>query len=308
MQSTNHILMIRPVAFTFNAQTASNNSFQIPNLANSQTQTLALQEFDEFVKKLTEVGVNITVIDDTLEPHTPDSIFPNNWISFHNNGLIAVYPMFAPNRRAERRFDVLDKLGDLFNLDEIQDYTASEKDNQFLEGTGSMVLDRENKICYACLSPRTDKSLLERFCNDLGYHLVHFIANDEKGNAIYHTNVVVSVTSNFMIICTECIPNKAEVATILASTKKQVIEISLAQLNQFAGNVLEVLGTDNKKYLVMSEQAYKAYNQDQIAEIEKYNEILHAPLYHIESNGGGSARCMMAEIFLTPKAKPAESK
>jgi hypothetical protein len=300
--------MIRPVAFTFNVQTASNNSFQIPNLANSQTQTLALQEFDEFVKKLTEVGVNITVIDDTLEPHTPDSIFPNNWISFHNNGLIAVYPMFAPNRRFERRFDVLDKLGDLFNLDEIQDYTASEKNNQFLEGTGSMVLDRENKICYACLSPRTEKSLLEKFCNDFGYHLVHFTANDANGNAIYHTNVEMSITSNFMIICKECIPNKAELAAILASTKKQVIEISLAQLNQFAGNVLEVLGTGNKKYLVMSEQAFKAYNQDQIAEIEKYNEILHAPLYNIESNGGGSARCMMAEIFLTPKAKPAEDK
>lgn len=308
MQSTNHLLMIRPVAFTFNLQTASNNSFQNPNVANSQTQTLALQEFDNFVQKLTEVGVNVTVINDTLEPHTPDSIFPNNWISFHNNGLIAVYPMFAPNRRAERRFDVLDKLGDLFTLDEIQDYTASEKDNQFLEGTGSMVLDRENKICYACLSPRTDKSLLKKFCADFGYQLVDFIANDANGNAIYHTNVVMSVTSNFMIICTECIPNKAEVAAILASTKKQVIEISLAQLNQFAGNVLEVLGTDNKKYLVMSEQAFKAYTSSQIAEIEKHNTILQVPLYTIESNGGGSARCMMAEIFLTPKAKSVEGK
>lgn len=308
MQSTNHLLMIRPVAFTFNAQTAVNNLFQNTNIPNSQTQTLALQEFDNFVQKLTQAGVNVTVINDTLEPHTPDSIFPNNWISFHNNGLIAVYPMFAPNRRAERRFDVLDKLGDLFTLDEIQDYTASEKDNQFLEGTGSMVLDRENKICYACLSPRTDKSLLERFCADFGYQLVDFIANHANGNAIYHTNVVMSVTSNLMIICTECIPNKAEVATILATTKKQIIKISLAQLNQFAGNVLEVLGTDSKKYLVMSEQAFKAYNQNQIAEIEKHHAILHAPLYTIESNGGGSARCMMAEIFLTPKAKPAEGK
>lgn len=308
MQSTNHLLMIRPVAFTFNAQTAVNNLFQNTNIPNSQTQTLALQEFDNFVQKLTQAGVNVTVINDTLEPHTPDSIFPNNWISFHNNGLIAVYPMFAPNRRAERRFDVLDKLGDLFTLDEIQDYTASEKDNQFLEGTGSMVLDRENKICYACLSPRTDKSLLERFCADFGYQLVDFIANHANGNAIYHTNVVMSVTSNLMIICTECIPNKAEVAAILATTKKQIIEISLAQLNQFAGNVLEVLGTDSKKYLVMSEQAFKAYNQNQIAEIEKHHAILHAPLYTIESNGGGSARCMMAEIFLTPKAKPAEGK
>lgn len=308
MQSTNHLLMIRPVAFTFNTQTAGNNSFQNPNAANNQTQTLALQEFDNLVQKLTEVGVNVTVINDTLEPHTPDSIFPNNWISFHNNGLIAVYPMFAQNRRAERRFDVLDKLGDLFTLDEIQDYTASEKNNQFLEGTGSMVLDRENKICYACLSPRTDKSLLEKFCADFGYQLIDFIANDANGNAIYHTNVVMSVTSNFMIICTECIPNKAEVEAILASTNKQIIEISLAQLNQFAGNVLEVLGSDNQLYIVMSEQAFKAYNQKQIAEIEKHHTILHAPLYTIESNGGGSARCMMAEIFLTPKAKPAEAK
>ncbi len=308
MQSTNHLLMIRPVAFTFNTQTAANNSFQNPNVANSETQTLALQEFDEFVKKLTDVGVNVTVINDTLEPHTPDSIFPNNWISFHKNGLTAVYPMFALNRRAERRFDVLDKLGDLFTLDEIQDYTSSEKDNQFLEGTGSMVLDRENKICYACLSPRTEKSLLEKFCTDFSYKLVDFIANDAKGNAIYHTNVVMSITSNFMIVCTECIPNKAEIAAIFESTTKQVIEISLAQLNQFAGNVLEVLGAGNKKYLVMSEQAFKAYHQNQIVEIEKNNEILQAPLYTIESNGGVSARCMMAEIFLTPKAKPAEGK
>lgn len=308
MQSTNHLLMIRPVAFTFNAQTANNNYFQNPNVANNETQTLALQEFDNFLQKLTELGVNVTVINDTLEPHTPDSIFPNNWISFHNNGLIAVYPMYAPNRRAERRFDVLDKLGDLFTLDEIKDYTASEKDNLFLEGTGSMVLDRENKICYACLSPRTDKSLLEKFCEDFVYQLVDFTANDANGNAIYHTNVVMSVTSNFMIICTECIPNKAEVAAILASTNKQIIEISLEQLNQFAGNVLEVLGTDNKKYLVMSEQSFKAYNQNQIAEIEKHNTILQVPLYTIESNGGGSARCMLSEIFLTPKAKPAEEK
>jgi len=294
--------MIRPIAFTFNNQTAGSNSFQNPNVANSQTQALALQEFDFFVQQLTIAGVNVTVINDTLAPHTPDSIFPNNWISFHSNGLIAVYPMFALNRRAERRFDVLDKLGDLFTLNEIEDYTTSEKNNLFLEGTGSMVLDRENKICYACLSPRTDKGLLEKFCHDFKYQLVDFIANDTNGNAIYHTNVVMSITTHFMIICSECIDNKKEVEKILASTKKEIIHISLAQLNQFAGNVLEVLGTDNKKYLVMSEQALKAFLQDQIAEIEKYNTILHVPLYTIESNGGGSARCMLAEIFLTPKA------
>lgn len=303
MQSTNHILMIRPVAFTFNAQTAASNSFQKQEEANSETQNLALIEFDSLVNKLNHVGVNVIVINDTNEPHKPDSIFPNNWISFHQNGEIAVYPMQAPNRRLERRFDILDQLGDTFVLNEIYDFTASENENKFLEGTGSMVLDRENKICYACLSPRTDLSLLEKFCTKFNYQLIHFIANDILGNAIYHTNVVMSVTSDFMIICKECIPNKVEIANILSSTNKQIIEISLAQLNQFAGNVLEVLGTDNKKYLVMSEQAFKAYTPAQIQAFEKHYIILHSPLYAIETNGGGSARCMMAEVFLKLKYK-----
>ena len=303
MQSTNHILMIRPVAFTFNAQTAASNSFQKQDKANSETQNLALIEFDSLVNKLINVGVNVTVINDTMEPHKPDSIFPNNWISFHQNGEIVVYPMQAPNRRLERRFDILDQLGDVFELNEIQDFTASENENKFLEGTGSMVLDRQNKICYACLSPRTDLSLLEKFCTKFNYQLIHFIANDILGNAIYHTNVVMSVTSDFIIICKECIPNKVELAEILASTNKQIIVISLAQLNQFAGNVLEVLGTDNKKYLVMSEQAFKAFTPIQIQTIETHCTFLHSPLYTIETNGGGSARCMMAEVFLKVKDK-----
>ena len=303
MQSTNHILMIRPVAFTFNAQTAASNSFQKQDEANSETQHLALIEFDFLVNKLKLVGVNVTVINDTMEPHKPDSIFPNNWISFHQNGEIAVYPMQAPNRRLERRFDILDQLGDTFELNEIHDFTASENENKFLEGTGSMVLDRENKICYACLSPRTNLSLLEKFCTKFNYQLIHFIANDILGNAIYHTNVVMSVTSDFIIICKECIPNKNELAQILASTNKQIVEISLAQLNQFAGNVLEVLGNDNKKYLVMSEQAFKAFSPVQIQSIENFCTIIYSPLYTIETNGGGSARCMMAEVFLKVKEK-----
>lgn len=303
MQSTNQILMIRPVAFTFNTQTAASNSFQKQQESNNNAQSLALVEFDEMVNKLTNNGVNVTVIEDTLEPHKPDSIFPNNWISFHEKGEIAVYPMQAPNRRLERRFDILDKLGDLFDFDEMQDYTAAEKENKFLEGTGSMVLDRKNKICYACLSPRTDLSLLESFCKDFNYKLIHFIANDALGNAIYHTNVVMSVTSNFIIICKECIPNKDEFAQISASTNKEIIEISLSQLNQFAGNVLEVLAANNKKYLVMSEQAFKAFTPTQIQNIEKYCSIIHSPLYTIETNGGGSARCMMAEVFLKVKEK-----
>ena len=301
MQSTNQILMIRPVAFTFNDQTATSNSFQKQEEANSETQNLALIEFDTLVNKLMNVGVSVTVINDTIEPHKPDSIFPNNWISFHPKDEIAVYPMMAPNRRLERRFDILDQLGNTFELNEIHDFTASENENKFLEGTGSMVLDRENKICYACISPRTDLSLLEKFCAKLNYQLIHFIANDILGNAIYHTNVVMSVTSNFIIICSECIYNKVELTQILTSTNKQIIEISLAQMNQFAGNVLEVLGTGTKKYLVMSEQAFKAFTPAQIQTIEKYCSILHSPLYTIESNGGGSARCMMAEVFLKLK-------
>lgn len=308
MQSTNQILMIRPVAFTFNTQTAASNSFQKQQESNNNTQSLALVEFDEMVNKLTNHGVNVTIIEDTLEPHKPDSIFPNNWISFHEKGEIAVYPMQAPNRRLERRFDILDKLGDLFDFDEMQDFTSAESENKFLEGTGSMVLDRENKICYACLSPRTDLSLLEKFCANFNYKLIHFIANDISGHAIYHTNVVMSVTSHFIIICKECIPNKDELARILASTNKEIIEISLAQLNQFAGNVLEVLGAKNKKYLVMSEQAFKAFTPTQIQTIEKYCSIIHSPLYTIETNGGGSARCMMAEVFLKAKEKSNESK
>ncbi len=303
MQSTNHILMIRPVAFTFNTQTAASNSFQKQDESNNETQNLALLEFDTLVNKLISVGVDVTVINDTIEPHKPDSIFPNNWISFHSNGEVAVYPMHAPNRRLERRFDILDQLGEAFELNEIQDFTAFENENKFLEGTGSMVLDRENKICYACISPRTDLSLLENFCKKFNYQLIHFIAKDIMGNAIYHTNVVMSVTSDFMIICKECIPNKEELSQILSSSNKQIIEISLAQLNQFAGNVLEVLGTKNKKYLVMSKQAFKAFTPSQINAIEKYCIVLNSSLNTIETNGGGSARCMIAEIFLKQKNK-----
>lgn len=301
MQSTNHILMIRPVAFTFNTQTATSNSFQKAN-DNLNTQQNALSEFDAFVNKLTRVGVKVHVIEDTLEPHTPDSIFPNNWISFHENNWIGVYPMQAENRRTERRADILETLSKAFLLEEIIDYTAAEKENKFLEGTGSMVLDRDHKICYACLSPRTDIDLLQQFCAAFNYRLVHFTALDADRKPIYHTNVVMSVTTDFLIVCWECIPDEEERNRIKQSTTKQIIEISLAQLNQFAGNVLEVLGTGNKKYLVMSEQAYKALTPAQIEVIERHCNILHTPLYTIENNGGGSARCMMAEIFLKERS------
>lgn len=303
MQSTKHILMIRPVSFTYNAQTATSNSFQKEGISHTNTQTDALAEFNQMLSKLTNYGIQVHVVDDTLEPHTPDSIFPNNWISFHENNWVGIYPMHAENRRTERRADILELISKDFLLEEMMDYTAAESENKFLEGTGSMVLDRTHKICYACISPRTDIDLLKQFCTDFAYQLVSFNAVNETGTPIYHTNVVMSVTTDFLIICLECIPSEAERQSILASTKKQVIEITMDQLNHFAGNVLEVLGSNNTKNLVMSDEAYQAFTPQQIQLIETHCHIIHSSLHTIESNGGGSARCMMAEIFLKERKK-----
>lgn len=299
-QNTKHILMIRPVAFEFNQQTAVNNAFQ-QSEPGSQTQTGALSEFNAMVHLLQANGVNVIVVDDTADPHTPDSIFPNNWFSTHEEGIMALYPMFAPNRRHERRADIAQMLSDKFSMNDIVDYTASEAKEIYLEGTGSMVLDRDLRICYACLSPRTDKSLLHEFCNKFGYELLAFTAVDKNKLAIYHTNVVMSVGDQFMIACMEAVPNKTERDLIRQSTSKQIIEISLEQMGHFAGNMLEVVNDKKEHLLVMSNQAYESLDLLQVTQIEKYARILHPDLKTIETNGGGSARCMMAEIFLPEK-------
>lgn len=306
-QTTNSILMIRPVAFRMNEQTAVNNYYQkvLDGLLPATVNAKAQQEFDAFVSKLRAVGVDVTVVDDTLSPDTPDSIFPNNWISFHENGDVALYPMFAENRRQERREDILDILEDKgFEINNIMDYTSAEEDGFFLEGTGSLVLDRANSKAYCALSPRADEELFIEFCEDFDYAPVIFEAfqtvNSER-KLIYHTNVMMCVGETFAVICSDCIDDKKERKMVLDSLKengKEIILITEAQMNNFAGNMLEVRGANDKRYLVMSAAAHESLTQKQIGQLEKHAEILSSSLDTIEACGGGSARCMMAEIFL----------
>ena len=299
--------MIRPVAFRMNEQTAVNNYYQkvLDGLLPATVNAKAQQEFDNFVEKLRAVGVDVTVVDDTLDPDTPDSIFPNNWISFHENGDVAMYPMFAENRRAERREEILDILEDKgFVINNIVDYTSAEEDGFFLEGTGSLLLDRENSKAYCALSPRADEELFIEFCEDFDYAPVIFEAFqtvDGERKLIYHTNVMMCLGENFAVICAECIDDKKERKMVLDNLKennKEIILITEAQVNSFAGNMLEVRGANDKKYLVMSAAAHQCLTPTQIEQLEKHAEILSSSLDTIEACGGGSARCMMAEVFL----------
>ncbi len=310
-QTTNTILMIRPVAFRMNEQTAVNNYYQkvLDNLLPATVNAKAQEEFDTFVEKLKNVGVNVIVVDDTVDPDTPDSIFPNNWISFHENGDVALYPMFAENRRLERREDVLDILEEKgFHIENLVDYTSAEEDNIFLEGTGSLLLDRENGKAYCALSPRADEELMIEFCEDFELNPVIFEAyqtvNGERKH-IYHTNVMMCLAETFAVICADCIDDTKErkmVLDCLRSDGKEIILITEDQVNNFAGNMLQVRGADDKRYLVMSASAHQSLTKDQIAKIEKHCAILSSSLDTIEACGGGSARCMMAEVFL-PEAE-----
>ena len=303
MQHTSHLLMIKPVQFDFNAETAVNNSFQARS-QNEVVQDKALFEFENFIATLRKHQIDVTVIEDTTEPHTPDSVFPNNWISFHDNGTIVLYPMFAVNRRQERKQHVMDTIKEKFIVDKTIDLTHHEAENSFLEGTGSMVLDRVNKIAYACLSPRTDETVLNEFCRLMGYHPICFIANDKNGQPIYHTNVMMCAADQYVVICLDSIPNISEKEKLIHSfiqTGKQVIDISFEQMNHFAGNMLQVHTAKGEKFMVMSTQAYQSLLPVQIQLIEKFNPIIHSDITTIEANGGGSARCMMAEVFLPVK-------
>lgn len=303
MQTTSNLLMIKPVRFDFNAETAVNNSFQQAS-ADQQVSEKAAAEFDRFVSVLSNAGIRVTVVEDTPEPHTPDSVFPNNWISFHTDGTIFLYPMFAVNRRLERKPHVLSAIAEKFRVENTIDLSAYEQQQLFLEGTGSMVLDRENKIAYACLSPRTDIQVLNDWCNKAGFRPVAFTSVDSKGDPIYHTNVMMCIADRFAVICLDSIPNETEKRSVietLQDTKKEIIEISFDQMNRFAGNMLQVQNTSRERYLVMSSQAYNSLTAEQIKRIETYNSILHSDITTIETNGGGSARCMMAEVFLSEK-------
>jgi hypothetical protein len=310
-QTTNSVLMIRPVAFRMNEQTAVNNYYQkvLDHLLPATVNVKAQEEFDAFVKKLRGVGVNVVVIEDSLDSDTPDSIFPNNWISFHENGDVVLYPMFAENRRGERREDVMDILEEHgFVINEIMDYTSAEEDGFYLEGTGSIVLDRENGKAYCALSPRADEELFIEFCEDFEYSPVIFEAfqtvNGER-KLIYHTNVMLCVGDTFAVICAECIDDKKERKMVLDSLRadgKEIILITEDQVNSFAGNMLEVRGADERRYLVMSSSAYQSLTKKQIAQLEEHLTVLSSSLDTIEACGGGSARCMMAEVFLPTEA------
>jgi hypothetical protein len=302
-QFTNHLLMIRPFSFMYNAETAVNNSFQVAS-NDANVSIKALEEFDAFVIKLTEKGIDVTVVQDNATPFTPDAIFPNNWVSFHSNGFVILYPMFATNRRLERKPHVLEAIREKFTIKNTIDFSVYESNQFYLEGTGSMVLDRGNQIAYACLSQRTNKLVLKEFCKTMNYTPILFTADDENGGNIYHTNVMMCVADKYVVICLDSITadfEKAYVIKAIESSGKQIIDISYNQLNHFAGNMLQVCNSDGQPYLVMSSQAFSSLSSEQIAAIEQYNPIIHSDIKTIETNGGGSARCMMAEVFLPIK-------
>ena len=306
-QTTNSILMIRPINFRMNEQTAVNNYYQkvlntmLPDSVNINAQL----EFDNYVNKLKSYGVEVIVISDVEDSDTPDSIFPNNWISFHENGTVGIYPMFAENRRHERREDILDQLEEKgFVIKNSVDYTSAENEGVFLEGTGSLLLDRVNRKAYCALSPRADEDLCIEFCEDFEYTPVVFSSFqtvNDKRKAIYHTNVMMCLAETFAVICLESIDDKKERKNVLKHLKedgKKIIEISEDQVNNFAGNMLQVRGTDDELFLVMSQAAHNSLNQSQLSQIRNHCKIISSPLDTIEACGGGSARCMMAEIFL----------
>ncbi len=307
MQTTDTVLMIEPIAFGYNEQTAENNYFQVDS-QNEETQQKALEEFNVFAEKLRSKGINVIAVKDTLEPHSPDSIFPNNWVSFHGDGKVVLYPMFAPNRRVERRDDILKTIEDYgFEIKKVVDVSHFEEENKFLEGTGSMIFDHDHKIAYGSVSLRLDEDLFRKFCAENGFEPVVFHSFQNAGAErlpIYHTNVMMCVADQFVVICLDCIDNEMErekVQEVIKSTEKELIEISEDQMQQFAGNMLQLRNTEGKTFLVMSETGYKSLTGEQIQKIENYSEIISSDLSTIETNGGGSARCMLAEIFLPKK-------
>ncbi|CAI8825652.1 citrulline utilization hydrolase CtlX [Chryseobacterium sp. IT-36CA2] len=307
MQTTDTVLMIEPIAFGYNAETAKNNYFQVEQ-TGSDIQSKALAEFSTFVGKLRGKGINVITIKDTLDPHTPDSIFPNNWVSFHKDGKVVLYPMFASNRRVERRDDIIETIeAQGFEVSEVDDWSFSETQGHFLEGTGSMIFDHDNKIAYGSVSLRLDEKLFREFCSKYGFTPVVFHSFQTVGTErlpIYHTNVMMCVADKFVVICLDCIDDELEREKVIETIKgsgKEIIEISEDQMQQFAGNMLQVQNKEGERFLVMSQTAYQSLSSEQVAAIEKYCEIIYSDLNTIEVNGGGSARCMLAEVFLPKK-------
>lgn len=301
---TNKVLMVRPVAFNYNEETGKDNLYQIKENSSADIiEKTAEKEFDNFVEKLKNNSIEVIVLQDTLVPHTPDSIFPNNWFSTHKNNTLVLFPMYAENRRLERTDKILDFVNDRKSL-KIIDFSENEMKNQFLEGTGSICLDRKNKIAYANISKRTNKQLFEEFCNKLGYKGITFSGfqtiNGKKA-PIYHTNVMLTIAENFAIVFLNAVENEEERANLknsILSSGKELIEISEEQTKKFLGNTIELRKSNGDKILVMSQTAYNTLTDEQKNIIEKYDEILYVDIHTIETNGGGSARCMIAEWFI----------
>lgn len=309
--SAQAVMMVRPFKMEFNSETAEDNHFQKKlDLKPEEATEKAVSEFDELVAKLREKKIEVVIFQDDAFPETPDSVFPNNWVSFHEDGRIAMYPMFSEKRRGERREEMFEIIADDFGYEvkEIEDFSGFESEGIFLEGTGSMVLDRQNRIAYAAVSNRTDVFVLETFCERFDYEYILFTANQtHMGDRVpvYHTNVVLSVGTHFAVVCAASIDDEQERKEVIQSLKKsgkKIIDITEEQRDHFAGNVLEVRNESGNRYCVMSTSAFKSLRPDQVEAIEKQAEIIHSPLHTIEALGGGSARCMMTEIFL-PKSK-----
>lgn len=301
--TTSHLLMIRPANFGYNEETAPSNAFQEKpgELDPLTAQTKALEEFDQLVDLLKLNGIDVMVVEDTLLPVKTDAIFPNNWISTHEDGTVVTYPMLSPNRRLERRQDIVEALGQRFRIEQHLSLEQYETEGIILEGTGSLILDRDHKVAYACLSPRTDWGLVRRFGELLGYETLTFHAVDAQGKEIYHTNVMMALGNDFAIVCLETIQNQEQrqsVENSLLRTGKEIIDISWTQMQHFAGNMLQVHNTEGDSFLVMSRQAFDCLSQEQIARIRSHTNILYSAIPTIERLGGGSVRCMMAEIFL----------
>ena len=297
-------LMIRPVRFESNPLTAESNRFQGRSKASPDEQNAAAQlEFDSLAETLRDAGIEVVVVDDTLSPHTPDSVFPNNWVSFHADGRVVLYPMEADNRRTERRLDIIEQIDSELGylVSEVVDLSGHEQTGHFLEGTGSMVLDRANRVAYACLSSRTQLDPLGDFAQRMDYDVVAFDAIDRDGIPIYHTNVLMNIGEEIAVVCDEAIARDEQRVAVmqrLRDSNHEVISISYDQLDSFAGNMQEMRSRDGTRIVAMSQQAYDSLDQGQIERLRQNGRIVTAAIDNIESSAGGSVRCMLAEIHL----------
>ena len=307
-QCANTLLMVRPANFGYNPETADNNVFQSNNDSRSieEIAAMAMKEFDELLSRLKAASIEVVVIEDSVQPKKTDAVFPNNWFTTHDDGRIILYPMYSPNRRLERRTDIIDYLEESYEVSEVKSYASHEDKGVILEGTGSMIIDRPNKIIYACLSQRTDQRLLDKLSAELGgYEVIGFVAVDDQDVPYYHTNVIMTLGDDLAIICLESIADPTERARVeekLKSTGKVIVDISRSQVLKYCGNMLQVNNTKGEQYMVMSQSARDNLTPSQISQIESYVTILSSPIDIIEEYGGGSARCMLAELFLAPKS------